>query len=328
MILTHIIGNGFDINQGLKTSYPDFYNNYYLKQKSSNEIIEDLKKNITEKNKDWSDLELRLGEYTENISSLEELDIIMEDLQGKLADYISKIESKEYSIDIKVADEFKQDFIEPFRHLKLIEIEKFNKLINTFGPVTDVNVLSFNYTSTHEKILQMDNSRIIGSNGNIKVKYGGTTYIHNSIGNKRNIVLGVDNPSQIKNESFKKDNLAHLLLVKPQIIASAGNLNDRRAIEIIQQSNIISLFGVSLGDTDTTWWKEIGNSINSNRNKKLIYYDYYTSQISNIYRQLVAEQNTKTRIINKMGIINQEQVFVNLHDGKTMFKKALFELPF
>ena len=38
MNIVHIIGNGFDLNLDLKTSYKDFYD-YYIKINSKNEII-------------------------------------------------------------------------------------------------------------------------------------------------------------------------------------------------------------------------------------------------------------------------------------------------
>lgn len=38
MNIVHILGNGFDINLGMKTRYADFYD-YYKKIKSSSEIL-------------------------------------------------------------------------------------------------------------------------------------------------------------------------------------------------------------------------------------------------------------------------------------------------
>ena len=69
MVITHIIGNGFDINQGLKTSYKDFYRDYYLKQDSSESVIDELKSAISGDIENWSDLELAIGKYTAHIAS-------------------------------------------------------------------------------------------------------------------------------------------------------------------------------------------------------------------------------------------------------------------
>ena len=54
MNIVHIIGNGFDLNLDLKTSYKDFYD-YYIKINSKNEIIELLKREIKSNSENWSD---------------------------------------------------------------------------------------------------------------------------------------------------------------------------------------------------------------------------------------------------------------------------------
>lgn len=80
MNIVYLIGNGFDINIGLKTRYKDFYD-YYLALDSSgdNEHVKKLKEHLKETlstdDKYWSDLEIALGAYTTNFSSLEELEL-------------------------------------------------------------------------------------------------------------------------------------------------------------------------------------------------------------------------------------------------------------
>lgn len=46
MQILYIIGNGFDLNLGLKTSYKDFYDHYKSVDSSKNSI-NNLKKNIS-----------------------------------------------------------------------------------------------------------------------------------------------------------------------------------------------------------------------------------------------------------------------------------------
>ena len=61
MNIVYLIGNGFDINIGLKTRYKDFYD-YYLALDSSgdNEHVKKLKEHLKETlstdDKYWSDL--------------------------------------------------------------------------------------------------------------------------------------------------------------------------------------------------------------------------------------------------------------------------------
>ncbi len=61
MNILFLIGNGFDINIGLKSKYIDFYK-YYNSIKSDNEIITALKESLSINDENWSDLETALGE--------------------------------------------------------------------------------------------------------------------------------------------------------------------------------------------------------------------------------------------------------------------------
>lgn len=62
MNVTLILGNGFDLNMGLPTSYSDFYK-YYL-QVDSPKSTNLIKQEIGEKPRNWADLEKSLGEIS------------------------------------------------------------------------------------------------------------------------------------------------------------------------------------------------------------------------------------------------------------------------
>ena len=62
MNILFLIGNGFDLNLGMKTNYNDFYK-YYASKQSSSDLIQKLKKEIDGNIENWSDLELALGKY-------------------------------------------------------------------------------------------------------------------------------------------------------------------------------------------------------------------------------------------------------------------------
>jgi hypothetical protein len=67
MDITFLVGNGFDIAAGIKTSYRDFYN-WYCNQPSASPCIEHFKREIQDDVKkggeNWSDFEIGLGKYT------------------------------------------------------------------------------------------------------------------------------------------------------------------------------------------------------------------------------------------------------------------------
>ena len=83
--ITFLIGNGFDVNAGLNTRYQDFYE-YYIK-KHPNDM---LTKAIGKDKKNWSDLELGVGKYTEQVKKEDEEAFLdsEENLEEELANYL------------------------------------------------------------------------------------------------------------------------------------------------------------------------------------------------------------------------------------------------
>ena len=63
MIITFLIGNGFDRNLGLKTTYADFVKHYKtIPQKS--ETLKNFQEYIQDNEELWSSAEIAMGEYT------------------------------------------------------------------------------------------------------------------------------------------------------------------------------------------------------------------------------------------------------------------------
>ena len=66
-VLTYMIGNGFDINLGLKTTYSDFRESYLITE-SKNEQIDAFKSLIRKEIKGdpatWADAEMAFGKLT------------------------------------------------------------------------------------------------------------------------------------------------------------------------------------------------------------------------------------------------------------------------
>lgn len=65
MNILYLIGNGFDLAQGLQTSYQHFYE-YLKNQTAKNSVSELMLKEIQGPDKPlWSDMELALGTFTQ-----------------------------------------------------------------------------------------------------------------------------------------------------------------------------------------------------------------------------------------------------------------------
>ena len=118
MNIVYLIGNGFDINIGLKTRYKDFYD-YYLALDSSgdNEHVKKLKEHLKETlstdDKYWSDLEIALGAYTTNFSSLEELELAYNNINDRFREFIQTIEEEKLDISKFNIEKLKKSLAHP-----------------------------------------------------------------------------------------------------------------------------------------------------------------------------------------------------------------------
>ncbi|MEX2350039.1 MAG: AbiH family protein, partial [Flavobacteriaceae bacterium] len=122
MKILYILGNGFDLNLGLKTSYRDFYESYKTIESNKNNV-NNLKMNISENFKNWSDLELALGQYTEEFKTLEDFDEVIEDIGEQLSEYLIKEESK-FDSSIVNKEKFFHNLVKPEDFLPLADNNK------------------------------------------------------------------------------------------------------------------------------------------------------------------------------------------------------------
>lgn len=90
MNITYLLGNGFDINIGLKTRYQDFYLYYLNESQLDNPLVQRIKEDINKNIENWSDLELAIGKYTANVTSENEMINLYNDLADSLEKYLSE----------------------------------------------------------------------------------------------------------------------------------------------------------------------------------------------------------------------------------------------
>ncbi|MBR2967449.1 MAG: bacteriophage abortive infection AbiH family protein [Clostridia bacterium] len=333
MTITFLLGNGFDLNLGLKTQYKHFYE-YYLSLDKTNDtpVIEAFKKDLADNLENWSDLEIVLGKYAEKFNNETENDFIelLYNIQDALADYLDKQDST-----FTISDEDKKkaisDLILPENYLTLREKQDFleyKKQINTNSYA--LNVISFNYTKTFENIFGWNGKPLtIGSrragntvfNDEIKL----FEHIHGTTDD--NMILGVNDSTQINNEKLKIATKTIRALIKTEMNLHAGTLRDNRCVSAIQNADLICIYGMSLGETDKFWWEKICSRL-ANSHARLIIFSkanevpsrrkYMASNNKDeLKNKLVAHFNYDIQI--KKRILNQTFVCLN----SNMFKVKL-----
>lgn len=271
-----MIGNGFDLNLNLKTSYKDFYNYYTAKTKDDiDDIISISIKNNYEL---WADLELGLGLLLKDIDETQ-IDSFLDskaNLESILTDYLTKENDK-----FNIADENK--FVEEFTN-KIVNFtegfctedkNQFKNIVSKTTEAINYRFITFNYTTVLDKMIELVKSK----NDKFTSHVGGATrytdvlwtphHIHGTLDGE-DLILCVDNPSQINNEKFQTDRRITDYMIKTNVNKALGERKVETAKEIIDKSKYICLFGLSIGDTDCTWWKYLVEWLNRSDSNRLV----------------------------------------------------------
>lgn len=330
MNIVYLIGNGFDINIGLKTRYKDFYD-YYLALDSSGDnghikrLKSHLKENLSSDDKYWSDLEIALGNYTTNFTSLEELEWAYNDINDRFREFIQAVYEEKLDTSKFNIEKLKESLAHPENCF--CEAEKM--LLREFyahwtNSDCDVRIISFNYTSTIEQLLSYQgNSLRLGIwplNTNCKVSLSKIIHIH---GKSDVPLIGLNDKSQIANPKLREIVEVQEYLLKPLLNQMQGHRIDTNTMQDIKNADVLCVFGLSLGRTDAIWWNAIAQALLS-KETRLIFYAFddevpsYRPQLINRmkrhWKETFLEATTlteeeKKRIHDKIFVINRPTVF-------------------
>lgn len=269
MIITFLIGNGFDLKLGMKTKYSDFYN-YYKSIHSENNTISTFKKNIDVKNDTWADLELALGKYLANIPDDEDAITLYNDVKTELSKYITSQESL-HSCSDSNKDAIIDDLMYPEKYFRVAEKTNIIHRGKTPNDHYSVNIISFNYTKTLEHLIGYTNQAIrkLATSGHQRY-LSEIEHIHGFTSER--LILGVNDISQIDNEDLKKVTRVLRRYVKSTNNDTYQLGHEQKCCNWISKSRIICIYGLSLGDSDKNWWIRIGERLKNNDCILLLFY--------------------------------------------------------
>lgn len=331
MNIVYLIGNGFDRNLNLKTDYQSFYN-YYIAQESKCSAISNLKNEIHSDYKNWADLEEALGKYLNKISTEEDAKTIHKDLLEQLQKYIYREDSKY----LPPEDSSKNIFNELFYPVKSLRPNQRRELKNGLLKTEqhrNLYIISFNYTQTIERLTGYTGEQIKAFHYNNG--YAGylreIEHIHGYCDStKGRMALGVDNPSQICNESLSSSRSICYRFVKPTYNDLYGDEHHQKCYNWINKADFICIFGMSIGITDQTWWHAIGKKILTS-NARLLYFYFEGFELDNNNGPEFQEQidSIKDSLLPKLGIedISNQDIRGRIYIScdKTMFKYVAAE---
>lgn len=350
MNITFLIGNGFDVDQGIASSYAKFYE-WYCDKPSDKKHIDDFRKNIKDdvardvpsEDKTWADFELGLGQYTAKFTeeTVEDFLDCLEDGQGSIRNYLLEQEAKfdpaAYTdIAYKTFYNSIRNFYAEVPDLERPEIESS---INTNKQENkEIKFITFNYTNTLERIIEKLPREPFStwSSGGSKYSYRISHDIIHVHGTTSEFpVLGVNDESQIANKELLRTPQFKEMLCKADSVRAVGKLWHAEAEKQISTSKFVCVMGMSLGDSDAKWWKKLNQWLKADGSRHLIIY-WYEKEPPNgisIRKELQYKEKVKNRLLffsnltpqEKEGIKNRIHVIINT---KKFLKLEKAELDF
>lgn len=271
-----ILGNGYDLNLGLPTSYKSFLEslNENPEPWEGNALIAFIKaKELEEPN--WVDIEVLIGEYYKekldksNVVEIKKMKDDYAQLCKLLGQYLD--ENGKYKL---VGGEIAQKaniFYDRIRtlpdKLELDSGEVINALYKDKGKI-DVATVSLNYTTSFNVIFP--NKKKVGID-NRELIVNPALSLHGSL---KKMVFGVDSVAQLGETKFSEDQeLLDLqtYLIKEKCSKEILRQGDERQFRnLLETANITVLYGVSLGETDHRIWRQLKNWLTEKRESLLI----------------------------------------------------------
>lgn len=343
MNITYIIGNGFDLRFGLPTSYADFAQYYApeLCKKADKTELSELCRRIrslprprseedlmqlflsTSCDSNWSDLEIHLGKFTNELDQNEFIPFYCH-LNRELDNYLQKIEKASNDITDNEKTLFHGCLYNPFIFYT-VQDEEFIRN-NYFGRTkyeTVINFITFNYTSTLERLSY--GLPILYENDYWRtLRLNEAYHIHGEL-NHSGILFGVDNIDQIANQDFWDNREILDLLIKPDGNEAIGDLIDEDCLNCINNTHIFFIFGTSLGETDYSWWNFIGSRFREEQSVLILLFEYNPELKGRLrQQQRHSKEEIKGRLLKTLGLDPnedslRERIFISLNSE--MFPK-------
>lgn len=286
-VLTYMVGNGFDINLGLKTTYSDFIESY-LRTESKNEQIDAFKRTIRKEiindPATWADAEIAFGKLTTVFSDKPNpglhFNMCQEDFCNALSEYLNKQQSR-LTDELLNENQGKINSINKALEgiadaLRPVQKDTIMQELNKCGQGFDIYVLDFNYTNTVERILSASKSPWgirPWNHTNYDNRMFGVTHPHGTV--DQDMVFGVNDTSQISClEIFKDDEINLNAFIKEKTNETNGEYLEEKTVDILSNSDAIYIYGMSLGETDKRWWERIIKLMKERQHLCVIIYDY------------------------------------------------------
>lgn len=276
--ITFLIGNGFDLGLGLRTRYIDFLDSY-LKVDTNVSVLATMKKKIGKDFQSWGDAELAFGKLPFSTFGNDFHSVVKEclaDFSDSLSNYLAREENRFIKPDDKLKLAFSIRLLSYYQALgEYAKMDELNR-IKRYATLK-VNIINFNYTETIDKMLVTSGAIELPELGKVNVQISPICHVHGSLSTKHSRLFGVNTISQVEDSHLS--DVSKMLLVKPTIDRMAGCHLESKAKRMIDESDTVIVFGMSMGATDRIWWDYLANHIrNSSEYRRLFLAPYVSCQ--------------------------------------------------
>ena len=332
MNITFLIGNGFDLNIGLETTYNAFLKSYTDVSETDSDLIKYFKTAILKEGKWWSHAEMAFGVATKQFKddgyTAEDFCACHEDFCIKLAKYLLNEEQRLNYIALNdvICKGFASSILNYIKGFREAESSAITTAGNAFGGGYTFNFISFNYTKVLESCLTAVRSkagslgRREASNGTWENQIGKILHVHGTV--HKDMVLGVNDISQIMEptifEGFDEEYINEIIKQKTNEINEENT--DKKVFELLKTSDLIYIYGMSVGETDKLWWERICALMEKKSKLHLIIHKYDAPEdglIRRAFRLFTSTVRKKFTAFSDLDEDRKKEIEARIHIGRT-----------
>ena len=306
MLITFFVGNGFDISAGIDTSYASFYK-WYCEQPSDTFVVDLLKREIREDmragGENWSDFELGLGKYTSRFSEedIEQFLQCYDDAHAHIIKYLEQETQKFHDVILDFeAKRLRSNLANFYQELPPKERQPFDAVFKSEeNNHVEIQFVSFNYTDILDKCVSLLSETTLREwlcDGKRCLFYVKPEVIHIHGTLNEFPILGVNDRFQISNYSFLSEPDFVNAMIKADSVEAVGQLWHEDTIKAIEDSKIICILGMSLGESDAMWWEKIMNWLRDSPDRHLLI--FWHTKTPNIKQSIRKHTNEVRKVKN------------------------------
>lgn len=295
--VTFLIGNGFDLSFGVHSQYRDIYKAYLDAQTSSETLIKNFKEEIQY----WSTFEMDLAKFAAKCSTEAEIVACLRDFKQFTENYLIK----EQDIALCNRGRNPRDLQKTLAEFA-ISLERFytNNSPNITTEIESIlgggqlafYFITFNYTEILDRLIDNVQSYLSNSTANPAI------HIHGKL--RENVTFGIDNERQLPGLQYSLTGRGRRALIKPEFNKEFDKQRMESAQRVIKNSDVLCIYGLSLGDSDLMWRNAICDWMIDNPQHHVFLYIHEASskKLSQADERMDYEENIKGNIFKSWGI--------------------------